>query len=233
MRLRENVRASNLTTSPRNSQRELRAVAMRCGSRATLFSFVISRAEVLLQPDIEANEKIPAAHLFYFQLWGAGAPVAPGYRERGPTKAAHDRLERYLHRDVEMRRDERATAFDHFLAIGLKGVGGVVEFDAEKDFEKKICETIQKQFDLWIIDHASAFDEPAAKDAIVALVQSIPVTHDIAAIVGFIGHHNNNRVATHLIETPADRPSKSVRPRISRRGQSSNPRSQILENFPG
>ena len=77
-----------------------------------------------------------------FQLWSARAPVAPGDGDRGPAKAAHDRLERYLHRDVEMRRNQRATAFDCFLAISLKGVGGVIEFDAEQDFQEKVCETI-------------------------------------------------------------------------------------------
>jgi hypothetical protein len=72
-----------------------------------LGAFVISRTEVLLQPDIKADEQIAAPHLFDFQLGRAGASVAPGDGERGPTKTAHDRLERYLHRDVKMRRNQR------------------------------------------------------------------------------------------------------------------------------
>ena len=131
-------------------------------------SFVITSAEVLLQPDIEADKKIAAAHLLNFQLRGSGPPVAPGDGERGPTKAPYDRLERYLHRDIEMRCNQRATTFDHFPAVGLEGVGRVIECDAEKDFEEKISEPIQEQFDLGVIDHASAFDESAAKDAIIA-----------------------------------------------------------------
>lgn len=35
-------------------------------------AFVISLAEVLFQPDIEAEEEIAAAHLFNFQLGCAG-----------------------------------------------------------------------------------------------------------------------------------------------------------------
>src|SRR6267143_719184 len=103
-------------------------------------AFVISLAKVFLQPDVEADEKIAAAHLFDFQLCGASAPVAPGYGQRSPAKTAHDRLEGYLHSDVEMGRDKRATPFDNFPPVGLKGVGGVVEPYAEKDFEEKIGE---------------------------------------------------------------------------------------------
>ena len=119
-----------------------------------LDSFVISLAEVLLQPDVKADEKIAAAHFFNFQLGRAGAPVAPGDGERGPAKPADDGLERYLHRDVEMRGDERPATLDHFPAISLKGIRGVVEFDAEKNFEEKIRQPIQEQFDLWVIDHS-------------------------------------------------------------------------------
>ena len=115
-----------------------------CGSEVAFRPFVIPLAEVLFEPDVEANEKIAAAHLFDSKLWSAGTPVAPRDGECGPTKAPHDCLERYLHRDVEMRRDERATAFDHFPAVSLEGVGSVVEFDAEKDFEEKIREPIQE-----------------------------------------------------------------------------------------
>ena len=89
-------------------------------------AFVISLAEVLFQPDVEADKEVAAAHFLDFQFRRAGAPVAPGNGERGPTKTADDRLERYFHRDIEMRRDERAAALDHFPAVGFKGVGGIV-----------------------------------------------------------------------------------------------------------
>src|SRR5438045_2058219 len=116
-------------------------------------SLVITGAEVLLQPDIEADKKIAAAHLLNFQLRGSGPPVAPGDGERGPSKAADDRLERYLDCEVKMRRDERAASVDHFLAIGLEGIGGVIQFDAEQNLEEKIGEAIEEQFDFGIIDH--------------------------------------------------------------------------------
>ena len=53
--------------------------------------FVITSAEVLLQPDVEADKKITAPHLFDFQLRGSGSPVAPGDGERRPTEAASGR----------------------------------------------------------------------------------------------------------------------------------------------
>src|ERR1044072_1511029 len=112
----------------------LRDIALLRDRRKVLFSFVTSLAEVLLQPDVEADEQIAAAHFFDFELGRTGAPVAPGDGKRGPAEAAHDGLELYLHRDVEMRSDERPAALDHFPAVGFKGVCRVVEFDPEEDF---------------------------------------------------------------------------------------------------
>src|SRR5205085_4469057 len=89
------------------------------------------------------------------------------------------------------------------------------------------------QFDFWVIDHTSSFDKPAAKNAIVTLVQRLPVTHDIAAIVRFIRHHDDDGITLHLIETPAHCPSKSVWSRILGRGQIGNPCAQVLQNVPG
>ncbi len=131
---------------------------------------VVSFAQVLFQPDVKADEKVAAAQFSYFQLSGTSAPVTPGNWERGPTEPAHDRLEWYFHRDVEMRCDQWPASFDHFPAIAFKGVGRIVEFHVEQNFKEDICEPIQNQLDLRIVDCAPAFDEPAPKNAIVTLV---------------------------------------------------------------
>ena len=133
-------------------------------------AFVVSLTEVLFQPDIKANEKIATSHLLNLQFWGAGASVAPGDGDRGPSKAAHNRLEWYLHRDVEMGRDKRTTPIDYFLAIGFKGVGGVVELDIEKKSQEQIHHAVNKQLQTRVIDYSATFHESAPKDTLVTFV---------------------------------------------------------------
>src|ERR1039458_5231199 len=70
---------------------------------------VIPAAEVLLQPAIERDEQIAAAHLPDLEFRDAAAPVAPGDGHHGPGVAAHDDLERQFHGEVEVRREKRAA----------------------------------------------------------------------------------------------------------------------------
>ncbi len=59
----------------------------------------------------------------------AGLAVAPGRRDNRPTEPANDGLEGQFDGEIKMRRDERPAAVDGRLAIGLEGVGRVVEPD--------------------------------------------------------------------------------------------------------
>ena len=105
---------------------------------------VVAAREIFLDEHVEHDEQIPASHLLNAELRLAGFTSVPVGRHDGPGISAHDRLERYLHRDVEMRRNQRATAFDSFLSIGLKGVGGVVEFDAEQEFQEMVAKALDE-----------------------------------------------------------------------------------------
>jgi len=49
-----------------------------------IFPFVIAAAQVFLQPQIEADEEVPATHLLDFQLGLTRSAVAPGNGNRGP-----------------------------------------------------------------------------------------------------------------------------------------------------
>src|SRR4051812_42683149 len=63
---------------------------------------VIATAEVGLQPYVQHDEEVAAAHLAHRQLALARHAVAPGDRDHGETVAAHDCLQRDLDREVEM-----------------------------------------------------------------------------------------------------------------------------------
>src|ERR1044072_5134282 len=48
---------------------------------------IIAGAEVFLQPDIQADEKITAPHFLNLQFRGTSAPVAPRDRDGGPAES--------------------------------------------------------------------------------------------------------------------------------------------------
>src|SRR4051812_19182179 len=96
-------------------------------------ALVISTAEILLQPNVKADKQIAAAHFLDLQFRSAAAPVPPGNRNRRPTVAAHNRLQRNLDREVEMRGDQRLAPVDYFPPIRLESVSRVVELDPEEE----------------------------------------------------------------------------------------------------
>ena len=126
------------------------------------------------------------------------AAVAPGNGNGGESIAAHDGLERQFHCDVEMRREDRSHSVDHFLTVGFEGIRRVVQPMAENKPHEEICQAIDEKFDLRVVDHAPATHEAAAEHAVVALVKFLPIAHDIARIVGFIGHHDRHHHALPL-----------------------------------
>src|SRR3954470_14020088 len=88
-------------------------------AKGSLRASIIPGAEIFLQPDVETDEEISAAHFLDFQFSRAAPPVPPGNRHRRPTVAAHDRLQRNLDREVEMGGDQRLAPVDYFLPIRL------------------------------------------------------------------------------------------------------------------
>jgi hypothetical protein len=100
-------------------------------------------------------------------------------------------------------------------------------------FEKQVRQTIQPQFEEWVINHATALDEAAAKDTVKAFVQFLPVTDDVAAVVGFVCHHNDYGVALHVIESADDSSAKSVTAFILNGVQIRNALLHFEQLFPG
>src|SRR5262245_18859937 len=85
----------------------------RAGRSPLQLLAVVALAEILLEPDVHADEEVAAAHLLDLELRFTSLAVAPGGGDHCPAVAPHDRLEGDLHRQVEVRGDQRAAPIDH------------------------------------------------------------------------------------------------------------------------
>jgi hypothetical protein len=65
---------------------------------------------------------------------------------------------------------ERPTAAYYLTAVGLEGIRGVIEFDAEEELKKLICQSIDDKFDYGIVDNPATLDKAASEDTIITLV---------------------------------------------------------------
>lgn len=191
---------------------------------------VIAARKIFFQPDIKADEQIAAAHFLDLEFRLASAAVAPSDGDHGEGKSSDDGFERQLDCDVEVGRENRAYAIDHSFAIGFEGVGRIVKAVVEEDPHKRVCQAVYKEFDRWIVDDPAALHEAAAEDAIIALVQLLPVAHHIAAIIRFVGHHDDERIALGGIQAAGDGPPKAVQIFILHRSQRGNLLANLLEN---
>ena len=64
----------------------------------------IAPRKILLKPHVEADEQVAAAHFLDFELGHTMPAIAPRNRDHREAVAAHDRLQRQLDRDIEVRR---------------------------------------------------------------------------------------------------------------------------------
>src|SRR5262249_2732938 len=158
----------------------------------------VSATEKFLQPDVKADKKVTAAHLLNSEFGFAGSPVAPGDRNYCPRVSAHDRLERKLHGEVKVGSNERTASIDDCFPVSFEGVGRVVQFDVKKELQKFVGKAIYAKLYPRIIDHPASFRKSAAKYAIPPLAQFLPVSNDVATIIGFVSHHDHGSVPLHV-----------------------------------
>ena len=151
--------------------------------------------EVFFEPNIQADKEVAAAHFLDLELCGAGAAVAPGDWDCGEAESADDSFKREFDRDVEMWGEDGADAVDDFAAVGFEGVRGVVEAVAEEEADEKVRGAVESELEGRVVDHASVLKEAATENAVVPFVEFFPITDDIAAVVGFVGHHDDDGVA--------------------------------------
>lgn len=172
---------------------------------------IVATGKVFFQPDIEANEEVAATHFFDLELGHTCAAITPSDRYGGEAEAPDNGFQWEFDRDVEMRGEDRADAIDDFPAIGLEGVRCIIQAVAEEEPDEKICRSVQGELKGWVVDHTAVLDETAPKDALVAFVEFFPVADNIAAVVGFVGHHDDNGVANHGIKATRDGATEAVR----------------------
>lgn len=82
-----------------------------------------------------------------------------------------------------MRGEDGADPVDDFAAVSFEGVRGVVEAVAEEYSDEEVCNAVEGELEGRVVDHASVFQEPTAKDAVVPFVELFPIANDIATVV--------------------------------------------------
>ncbi len=75
-------------------------------------------------------------------------------------------------------------------------------------------------------------EEAAAEDAVGAFIEGLPVADDIAAVVGFVGHHDDRGITGHGVEALGDRSPEAVRSGILDRAEDGDFGSFALEDLP-
>lgn len=194
---------------------------------------IVAPGEILFQPHIEADKEISTAHFSDGQLSDTMAAIPPGGRYNSPTISADNGLQRQLDRNVKMRRENGAHTIDHRSSVCLESVCRVVQPMLEEDTNESVGESIQDELRKRIVDHAASADEAASEDAIVTRLKLLPVTHHVPAVIRVISHHDHDGVTGHGIQSPDDRPPKSVRGRVPDRPKSWNICPLLLEDLPG
>ena len=86
----------------------------------------------------------------------------------------------------------------------------VVKLDTKKYLQEIVGQPVDGKFDLRIIDHSAAMYKAAAKHTVVTFIKFFPVTHDVATVVRFVGHHNDSGFTRHVIEPADNRAAESV-----------------------
>src|SRR5438034_10028881 len=100
---------------------------------------------------------------------------------------------------------------DRRAYIGLERVRRVVELEPKQYPYEKVGEAIEDVFRKRVVDDAAARNESTAKHCLVALVQLLPVPHDIAAVIRLVRHHDDDGVAGRRVDSSNHGPSEPVR----------------------
>ena len=132
-----------------------------------------------------------------------------------------------------MRGEDGANAIDDFAAVSFEGVRGVVETVAEEYSDEEVCGPVECELEGRVVDHAAVFQEPTAKDAVVPFVELFPIADDIAAVVRFVGHHDDDGVAGHGIEPAHDGAAEAVGAGVFDGAEDGDFRGLGLEDLPG
>jgi len=199
---------------------------------SAVFTIVAPR-EIFFEPDVEADEEVAAAHFFDLEFGDPVAAVAPGDRDGGEAVSAHDGLKGELDCDVEMRGKDGPDAVNNGFPVGFEGVRCVVKAVVKEDANKGVREAVQEELHAGIVNRSPALDETAPEHTVESLVELFPIPDDVPAVVGFVGHHDDDRIACHGIQTADERPSQAVRTRVPDRFEMGEFFLFLLQDRPG
>src|SRR5690242_2796490 len=104
-----------------------------------------------------------------------------------------------------MRRQEWPATIERIAAIRFECIGEVIKRYVECNSQEHVGESVQHQFVEWVIDNTAAPNESRAENGVPAGIQQMPISNDVPAIVRLIRHHDNHRIAAHVIKTMRDR----------------------------
>jgi hypothetical protein len=81
---------------------------------------------------------------------------------------------------------------------------------SEDELQELVRNSVQKEFEPWVIYNSSAPHKTAAKNAVISFIEHVPVPNHVANIVRFVSHHDNHGIALCLVQAPDDRSAKHM-----------------------
>ena len=173
------------------------AVRMRQSSPARRDG--IAPAEVLLEPHVEDDEHVSAAHLTHPEL---RRPDVRLVHEIGITRYSNrdDRLQRQLDGQVEVVREQRINRLDHLTPVGLEGIRRVVVTVQEDRPDEEVGEAVDEELQPRVVAGPPARHEARAERAVPALLEDGVVAAEVLRVVGAVGHEDRHGVAGELVE---------------------------------
>ncbi len=115
---------------------------------------------MLLQPDVQCNKEITATHFLDFEFGDSRFPIGPAYGDCLKGEATRNGFQRQLYREVEVVGKEGLNSDNHFPAVRFEGVGDIVVFQAEQEFDEPICQSVEYKFMAWIVVNGGTMDKP-------------------------------------------------------------------------
>src|SRR5260370_18846238 len=132
-----------------------------------------------------------------------------------------------------MRGGRWGASLEEGLRVCVECIRGMVLFYAEKNRQKVVGGAVQKQLKARKENHAPATYEPAAENAVMALIEQVPVHHDVAAVVRLISHHDHRGVSPGVVQAKNDSAAETGGLLILKGAQCGNPFLSFLNGMPG
>ena len=81
---------------------------------------------------------------------------------------------------------------------------------SEEELQELVGDSVQKEFEPWVIYNSSARHETGPENAVISFVEYVPVPNHVANIVRFVSHHDNHGIALCVVQAPDDRSPKPM-----------------------